>query len=496
MSPKKLKPIPREAVIRQSWLRGMLDYKFHQGQKDLKQAFLKKSLGQIFVNECARQFGKTYFWAAVALETAFSIPKARIKFGTAFLTDLTEFVLPAFDAVLEDCPEDLLPVYKAAKSKFILPHNGSEIKLVGLDLKPNGMRGNVIDLIIIDESGFTNRLQYLYKSVIIPATTHRPNCRVALSSSTPKEEDHEFFEFVEKAEYEGAYIKKTIHDNPMIDETTKVRLIYELGGEDSEEWQREYLCKRIRNKDLTIVPEWSDNFVQNIPKDEYYPFYHKYVTMDLGVSRHKTAVLFGYYDFLKAKLIIEDEWIINGPELTTDQIDVEIKVKELALYSGIQRPKRPTFKEQMEAVDYLWARENPNVYRRTSDTNNPLLLQDLSHLHKIHFSPAKKGSLEEMTNALRILCRNGKLIVKPNCKETIGCLKYGKWNKHRNEFAESKVYGHFDALASLIYKVRTLDMGVNPIPRTFNLDQNNQILLNRRQESENTRELRLAFGLK
>lgn len=404
-----------------------------------------------------------------SLELAFSKRKAKIKYGTAFHTDLIEFILPAFDAVMEDCPNDLRPRFKVQGSKFVL-YNGSEIKLVGLDRTPNGLRGNVIDLIVLDEAGFISNLDYLYKSVIIPATTHRPGCRVVLISTPPSTPAHAFLDYVEKAEFEGGYIKLTIYDNPMVDAPTIARLMKESGGETSTTWRREYLCEHVTDQDLAVVPEWKDDYVLEVPHDVYYPFYHKYDAMDLGVRDH-TAVIFGYYEFPKARLVIEDEYIINGPELTTDILQRKIKEKE---------------------ADLKWE----SVYLRTSDNNNPLLLQDLSYLHRLHFSGTDKGSLEEMVNTLRLMVSAGQIIVHPGCKQLIGCLKYGVWEKRRDKFATSKVYGHFDALAALIYLVRNLNRSTNPIPPDFQVDFSNQILFNRKHESESIRTLKSAFRIK
>lgn len=492
-----MKALSRETILRERWIRGRLQYKFHQGQIDLYEAFLAKSLGQIFVNECGRQFGKTYFWAVVACITAITLKRAKIKIGTAFHTDLVEFIIPAFQAVLEDCPDDLQPIFKSSKSKFIFS-NGSEIQLVGLDRNPNKMRGNVIDLIIIDEAGFTDKLQYLYKSVIIPATTHRPNCRIAMSSSTPREEDHEFFEFIEKAEFEGAYIRKTIHDNPMVTEETVKRLAYEMGGEESDEWKREYLCIRIRDKNLTIIPEWEEKYIYEVARDAYYPFYHKYGSLDLGVRDH-TALLLGYYDFHRASLIVEDEFIISGPDMTTRILQAHIKDKEMLLWLSqgyVSKIKTPLLLEDIKSIENSWSLNTPKVYLRVSDNNNPLLNQDLSHDHKIHFMATDKGSLEEMINAVKMLVREGRIIVHPRCKQLIGCLKYGIWDKHRLKFAHSKTYGHFDALASLIYLVRNLNKNTNPIPLDFQVDRQNQILFKDRRMSGTASSLKSALGLR
>jgi hypothetical protein len=470
---KQKKPSTKYQILRERWLRGRLGYKLHAGQQIIRKK-ISDSKSQLFVSECSRQFGKTYERVVASLEKALSKPKARIKIGTAFHTDLVEFILPSFDAAMNDCPEDLRPKFKVQGSKFVF-HNGSEIKLVGLDRKPNGLRGNVIDMIILDEAGFIMNLDYLYKSVIVPATTHRPDCQISMISTPPSTPAHPFCDYAEKAEFEGGYCKLTIYDNPMVDEETIERLKKESGGENSTTWRREYLAERVLDSNLAIVPEWKDEYVQDLPRDDYYPFYHKYVAMDLGVSDY-TAVIFGYYDFKKASLVIEDEYIINGPELTTDILQKDIKLKELEL---------------------KWAENKPHnlkvPYLRVSDSNNPLLLQDLSYLHGVHFTATDKGSLEEMINTLRLMVSQGQIIVHPRCKHLKGCLKYGVWEPKRTKFARSRVYGHFDGLAALIYLVRSLNRSSNPIPATFQLDRSNQILLQSKQESLGTKELRKAF---
>lgn len=461
----------RAQITRSRWLRGRLNYKLHDGQL-LLDDLVNKCPNQLFVGEIARQFGKTYWLAKRALEKAFSKPKAKIKIGTAFHTDLVEFVLPAFEAIMEDCPRDLKPVYKSQQSKFVLPHNGSEIKLVGLDRKPNGLRGTVPDLIILDECGFVSRLEYLYRSVIIPATTHRPDCRVLMFSTPPETPAHEFLDLVQKAELEGGYCRLTIYDNPRVDQATIDRLMKESGGPDSTTWKREYLCMHVTDAAMAIISDWKDEYCQDILKDEFFQFYHLYAAMDLGVTRDYTAVIFGYYDFKRAQLIIEHEYTINGPTLTTEVIATDVKNKEYA-YWGERKP-----------------------YRRVSDNNNPLLLQDLSHIHGLHFTPTDKGRLEEMVNTVKIMVRSGGIIVHPRCKQLLGCLKYGIWDKNRDKFALSKVYGHFDALAALIYLCRNLDRVTNPIPIDYRLDPNNQILFNRGNKTAAARTIASAFGIK
>lgn len=491
----KRKPFTKKDVLFERWIRGRLNYKLHSGQLRIEEA-VNQNQNQLFVGELARQFGKTFWLVKRALEKGFKKKKAKIKIGTAFQTDLVEFILPAFDAVMEDCPESIKPIWKSQSSKFVFPHNKSEIKLVGLDKKPNGLRGNVIDLIILDEAAFMSRLDYIYKSVIIPATTHRPDCEILVFSTPPDTPAHDFLDYVQKAELEGGYLKLTIYDNPMVDQKTIARLMKESGGEHSTTWRREYLCEHVTDAYLQIISGWSEKYVEAVPRDAFYNFYHKYVNMDLGVKDH-TAATFGYYDFRRAAYIIEDEFIINGPMMNTQILQAHLKAREMNLWAeGVNIEfKDPLMltQDEISHVNTLYAYHQPKVYLRVSDNNNPLLLQDLSHLHQLHFMATDKGKLVEMVNATKILVSQSALIVHPHCKQVIGCLKYGVWDKHRKAFDHSKVFGHFDALAAVIYGVRNLDQITNPIPPGYMLDPDNQLLFVKERLSPTAHGLKLGF---
>lgn len=449
----------------EKWHRADLTFKLHSAQKLVNLTY-KEVEKQLFVCNIARQFGKTYWAVVKAVEVALSKPKAQIRYGAAFQSDLMDFIIPAFEKVMEDCPEELKGKFKTQGTKFVFP-NGSVIKLVGIDKHPNGLRGNTLDLIIIDECGFVGNLDYVYKSVIIPATTHRPEAKIILISTPPSTPAHSFLDYAQKAEAENAYRMFTIFENPMLDAVAILRLMRETGCtvpndgsefdvinnikttkivEFPDSWvlsttfRREYLCEFITDSDLQIIPEWQDKYAQEYPTDEYRVFYHNYVGMDLG-TKDFTACIFGYYDFRKATLVIEDEFKMNGPQMNTQLLVGEIKAKE----------------------KNLWG-EAP-VFRRVSDNNNLHLLQDMSSIHNLHFIATNKDTLEAMINEVRLLVQAGRIIINPRCKQLIGCLKYGVWNEKKNAFARSTTYGHFDALAALIYLVRNLAQHSNPIPK-------------------------------
>ncbi|MGZ3796474.1 MAG: hypothetical protein ACXVB1_08920, partial [Pseudobdellovibrionaceae bacterium] len=116
------------------WHRNNLSFKFHAGQRVIDEAY-RKVTAKLFVANCSRRFGKTYWVVTECIRVARSKERARVKVATAFLTDLEEFIIPAFENVLDDCPDSLKPKWSASKKKYIF-NNGSEIQLIGLDRKP------------------------------------------------------------------------------------------------------------------------------------------------------------------------------------------------------------------------------------------------------------------------------------------------------------------------------------------------------------------------
>ena len=157
--------------------------------------------------------------------------------------------------------------------------------------------------------------------------------------------------------------------------------------------------------------------------------------------------LFGYYDFKRAKLCIEKEYFINGPQMTTP-----------ILANHINNIERELFEPHEEI-------------RRISDNNNLLLLQDLGYLHNCHFIPTSKDSLEAMVNEMRIWFSNGRIEIAEECKLLIESIAFGFWNNSRSDFGTSATFGHFDAIASLMYLIRNIDQTTNPIPQNLAFDE-------------------------
>jgi hypothetical protein len=103
------------------------------------------------------------------------------------------------------------------------------------------------------------------------------------------------------------------------------------------------------------------------------------------------------------------------------------------------------------------------VYKRVSDVDLRLVT-DLNELHQLRFVTTRKDNREAAINELRIRIQNKRIEIHPRCKNTIAHLDHAIWNKARTQFDRSGKFGHFDALAALVYLDRNVDRNRNPMP--------------------------------
>lgn len=436
--------VNREQARYVLWMKGNLDWKMHSGQEVIEKAY-RKVKRKLFVGNCARRFGKSFWLVKKAIEEAITnkLPLPRIKIASATAKALEEFIIPAFQMILEDCPDELWPGwstgYIRSKKKFAGFPNGAEIQLVGLDKDPDGLRGNYADLVIIDEAGMVDNLDYLYGSVIGPMTLLRKNSRIIVLSTPSATPEHPFKSFCERAKEQKAYVELNIHDNPMM----TPELIQQAKDEclTESDWLREYMCQHVIDLTRSVVPEWDEVYEREIERPEYFQHLARYDSMDLGTKVDLTAVLYGWYDNTLRYLYVEDETELTGPQMTTPKLVAQIKAKEAELWGDLE------------------------VYRRVSDNNNPLLIQDMGYLHGLYFIATGKDDLHAMINELRKMVIEGRIIIGPKCVKLRACLSSAIWDKERTKLSRSKALGHFDHLMALVYMVRNLDQNYDNVPK-------------------------------
>jgi hypothetical protein len=237
--PSQPTPTPKEAKAI-LWKKGLLYWKLDANQQQIREIVINAK-NKLNVLVCSRQLGKTYALCAIAVEECMKSPNRIVKIIAPEVKMIKQILQPKMREIFQDCPKDLVPQYRNNEHKYVF-HNGSEIQLAGTD---NGhaesIRGSVAHLCIIDEAGFCSDLDYIVKSILIPTTT-TTNGKIILSSTPPKTLDHEFMKFWERAEVSNTLFKRTIYDNPRLSTEQIDQLADAVGGVNSIDFRREYLC--------------------------------------------------------------------------------------------------------------------------------------------------------------------------------------------------------------------------------------------------------------
>lgn len=441
------------------WERGELSWKLRPEQRRLK-VELERSHVQLGVFNISRRWGKTYTLCTYALEQAMR-KRQKIRYGCAFLADLEEFVLPAFNQLLEDCPESLRPAYIRSRKAWLFP-NGSEIKLVGLDKNPQGLRGNAIAIIIIDEAGFIMNLRHVYTSVIIPATAKQKGIKVVFISTPPESPDHYFVELIQKAQTQanGYYLCLTIDDISDLDPRERQRLLDEVGGERSTTAQREFFCRIIVDATRAVAPEFDADAERDIVKalTELPQFYRTWIAGDLGGVQDKTVAHLCAYDFERGKVLFLAE-SAHGNQTPTS-----------AIVGG--------FRELESAAKV------PPTRRHMDGSGQTLtdLRVDFNYL----VSLPDKEDFDAGLNMLRVAILKRKIEIDPGCKLLIMTLKMGMLNRQRTDYERTEALGHCDAVASAIYayRHRLID---NPFPPLLGKHREHHATWNASEEEINRR---------
>lgn len=128
---KKLSKPELQAAM---WLRGDLTYKMHPLQVQMKEIFTKSDPSSILVWLLARQTGKSWLLAMLALEQALKAPDSIIKLVTDTKIHLKMVFEKIFKELLKDAPKDAIPNYISNEYIYYFP-NGSQIQMAGTDNK-------------------------------------------------------------------------------------------------------------------------------------------------------------------------------------------------------------------------------------------------------------------------------------------------------------------------------------------------------------------------
>lgn len=411
------------------------------------------------VNNCSRQIGKSFVTLVICVEVCLGAKKT-VLFAAPYKDQAEEIITgKTYYAIFETCPESLKPKLDGAKAIDFA--NGSRIRIGGVDNRNyNYMRGGAADLLVLDEAGFMAHLDDGVLPALQPMLLTTKG-KTIFNSTPPPNLDHPYVAIVHSHAERGHLSTFTVFDNTSLSEDDLIKEYMNTSctrnpdgtWKLSTRFRREFMAELIMENTILIARDWNDEFIIDLPVNEYHGYHHRYVMMDPGVTDFN-ATLFGYYDHIARHFHIEDELTMNGPTLDTSFLAAEVK-----------RVMKERWGEKL-------------AYRYIADNNNLHLIQDLKRLHDLPFIGTTKTVLETraasqqegMVNKLNTWLREGRVSVHPRCKLLIGCLRHGIWKEdgeNRRSFSHSAIYGHYDHLAALIYGVRNVDVNTNPIPGNY-----------------------------
>lgn len=465
MAKKQKSPLDAQKLARDKlWELGILDWKLSPPQRVIKEGILNDT-NKISVVLCSRRLGKTYLLLTMAAEVCLKKPFAVVKYAFPKGNMAKKMLMPVYRKVFEDCPEHLKPEYMVAERCFRFP-NGSEIQISGTDNEGwENLRGGDSDMNCVDEAGFCDDLTYGIRSIMGP-TTKITKGRTIMVSTPSRSEAHEFIQdWVYPYQAENRIKIYTIYDNPNFNQEAieEAEAEYPKGIQD-EMFRREYLCHIIRGTEKAILPSFSDLIEKEIVRDDFEVpvFCDKYVSLDPG-GKDLTGILFGYYDYMNATLVILDEIAVDGR--TNTQILAEmIKEKERTYWTN------PIDKSLLPP------------YMRVSDVNNAILLTDLQKLHGLSFSKTKKDKKQAALNALDVAILQKNIIIHPRCVNLLYHMKFAEWNNAQTEFKHLKASAsgklpasHCDLLDCLLYMHRSVVKSHNPYPAGYGKETGSSI---------------------
>jgi hypothetical protein len=429
--------------IKLSWLTGDLSWKLHEKQFDIWD-YLSNNDWKEALFFISRQFGKSFLSCCLALSYAIKKPGSVVRIAAPTLGQAYDIVNDQLRRISEDAPPGLI---KRLKSDLRWSIGKSEIR-IGTVARAHidTLRGTNASLIILEEGGFvpSEDYQYAFRSVLVPQVTKTKGRLLHVTS--PSEEPEHFIhtDVLPRCSASRTLFKYTINDNPFLSPQEIDTLADLVGGKQSMEWLREYMCQIVRDASVVCVPNMSQSIIKDVPiltSEDWY------AVGDWGGVRDKTVILLSYIDKVTGRLKIARETVL-GPNTRTELITKQAKLTESSI----------------NVTPIIRALDAP-----------PQLVTDMNETHDYAAQTvSNKTEFLVAMNWLNVAIDNDVLEIDPSCEFTIKSMWGGIFNKNKTDFERTKELGHMDAIAALMYTVKT-HMTHSPGFRYFNPDKSKKI---------------------
>ena len=389
---------------------------------------------------CARQFGKSHLAVLLAIEDCLRYPNCCIPIISPTEKQAREIVTPRLKEIAKDAPAGLIRPSKSEGKWYI---GTSEIVLGGFDNNSSAQRGKTVQNIYIEEVVDSDPDDYTesMRSDLSPALTHSKGGKIFLITTLPKIPDHPFVvETIPKAKLRNSFYSYDIYDNKQLSLQQFIRCA-ELAGcvvttdgtviKHSIDWQREYLNQVVRDPRVVVIPDFDEKLHVKPFLDP--PSVKWQIFGDWGGVRDKTVAHLIGYDFHRNVMLVRKELVFE-PNISLPIIHDGLNILE----------------------------KNMGVTQRVIDMPGQVQVDLIAREYMV--TTPNKQDWQSGINNIQNMFRQNRIEVHPDCKFTIVSLSSGQFNKQKTDFGRNSVLGHCDALASLMYAGRQVDV-TNPFPR-------------------------------
>lgn len=476
-----------KTLQRHYWYQGDLEWKLDALQRQISAAVKANPHAKKICILSSRQIGKSYWSVDHGLEFLIQREQAIARIVAPTLGNCHDIVNDNLVRITQDAPDGLINKRRSEMRWEV--SNGSSLRLGALDRAhvDDMNRGGNASLIIYEECGFVKGDDFLYgvNSVLGPQLL-RSNGREIFVSSPPEDPDHPLVTMIKpECEDLGTFFSYTVFDSPSVPPEAVIEAatrsgckltepfilavkekmvtsanVHEVadrtGTTLSEAFRREFLAEVIRPSNYMVVPDFRDNITQVWEFDT--PYSCKWsVTIDWGGVKDMTVALLHTYDYISNMDMIRDERVFPANTPT----------------SRIVEELRRAWESNYE-IEARWA----DVHGQTQ--------VDLTQMGYIIGIPQKSDWLGTI-QGLAVKFTQNRIVIDPRCKFLRRSLKAGMFNKNRTDFERSTALGHCDAIAALMYAVRSQDR-TNPY---VNRPSHHLVTLNK----DDSAELELALAL-
>lgn len=422
----------------------------HEGQLQIHSILrnLPRSV-RIRLMECCRGYGKTTLNVLMACEDCARPHKLNypVRIIGPEKDQTVEVVAQIFDIIGREAPPGWIT---RKNSTWHVGHN--RIMVGGFNRGSiERLRGKRAYTIYLEEIRDvpTDDFEYGMKSVLLPMSL-AVKCPVTAATTSPNQILHSMNTYFKPiAEENQGYFNFDIYNCPLYGAAEIEQAIKDCGGQESEDFQREYMCRSVDTKVQSAVPAFSDRHVVafDVPEGA-----NKWLITDVGGLQDPTHLVAMFYDQASGKVRIRHEQVFD-PQTATSVI-----------------VKRLREMEEMFGID-------SDEYEKPSYFDCPgQFIVDLREEHLYLARRVSKGLFEESVKSLNQGFYDDLIEVHPDCHQLIHQLRTGKLNKAHTDFQrDTAVAGHIahhcDGIAAIMYGWRMRDVSKKRERPEFNLDE-------------------------